>query len=132
MRFYIASSLKNIDFVRELASLLKKEGFEFTYDWTEVEGVKSIELISAIGENEKEAVKKSDFVVLLLPGGKSSHVELGIGLGLDKRVYVYSSTEESYNMVQTSTFYYVKGVDRYVGSIEGFAEYLLKKETEFM
>lgn len=132
MRFYIASSFKNIDFVRKLASLLKKEGFEFTYDWTKVEGVKSIELISAIGENEKEAVKKSDFVVLLLPGGKSSHVELGIGLGLDKRVYVYSSTEESYNMDQTSTFYYVKGVDRYVGSIEGFAEYLLKKETEFM
>ncbi|MDQ0207366.1 group-specific protein [Alkalicoccobacillus murimartini] len=99
------------------------------YDWTEGKKVHSVEQLSLIGEQEKEAVKQSDFLVLLYPAGKSSHVELGIALGLGKRIYLYSPTNEVNEIEKTSTFYHVEGVDRYIGEFEDFMQYLVGKET---
>ena len=70
MNFYIASSFQNIHEVRELARILKLEGWNHTYDWTKNERVDSYNLLSEIGKIEKQAVVESDFLVVLLPAGK--------------------------------------------------------------
>ena len=44
MKFYIASSLKNIENVRQVAENLKARGFQHTYDWTTHSNVDSITL----------------------------------------------------------------------------------------
>lgn len=130
MNFYVASSFKNKDQVRNLSSRLKLEGFYHTFDWTQNERSASLEALSTIGEEEKEAIIQSDFLVIILPAGKGSHVELGIALGLGKRIYLFSPTNEIYEYKKTTTFYHVQGVDSFVGSLDAFIAYVIKVENK--
>ncbi|WP_348775056.1 group-specific protein [Psychrobacillus sp. NEAU-3TGS] len=106
MKFYIASSLKNIEQVRYVSKRLKNKGFIHTYDWTINDNVTTLEELKVIGRKEKNAVIEADFVVVLLPAGKGSHIELGIAMGNDKKIYLYSPNNEVDNIETTSTFYH--------------------------
>lgn len=128
MRFYIASSFQNIKQVRHVANALTQKGFVHTYDWTQNEKAETLEQLRCIGEAEKQAVTTSDFVVILLPGGKGAHIELGIALALSKRLYLYSPTDELYNPSNTSTFYHVKGVNKFAGDLDEFIHFLFDNE----
>lgn len=128
MNFYIASSFENIHLVRELSATLQTKGFTHTYDWTKNGRAASYEELKQIGEEEKEAVKSSDFLVILLPAGKGSHIEFGIALGLGKRIYVFSPRKEVFGFDETSTFYYVEGVHRFAGNLEHFASFIIEQE----
>ncbi|MFD2131929.1 nucleoside 2-deoxyribosyltransferase [Pseudogracilibacillus auburnensis] len=130
MRFYIATSFTNRENVRVLSDRLKLEGYIHTYDWTQNQRANSFEELSTIGELEIEAVKNSDLLIILLPAGKGSHIELGIALGLGKRIYIYSPTNELYDFDKTSTFYHIKSVNKFVGTFDTFAENLLEQESE--
>lgn len=51
-----------------------------------------------------ESEKKSRNLLLLLPAGKSAHIESGIAFGLGKKCYVmgeYESTDTLYNIFET-------------------------------
>jgi diacylglycerol kinase family enzyme len=79
MKFYIASGLQNKEVVRDVANQLKEKGHIHTYDWTKNEHISTIEELREIGQKEKEAVLEADTVIVLLPGGKGTHIELGTG-----------------------------------------------------
>ena len=130
MKFYIASSFANVQKVREFSDELKLKGFVHTYDWTQNERANSLEDLSIIGEDEKKAVIDSDFLVVLLPAGKGSHIELGIALGAGKKVYLYSPTNEIYEYDRTSTFYHIESVDKFVGTFDSFKKYLTEREEK--
>ena len=123
MKFYIASSLKNIDQVRYVSKRLKDEGFIHTYDWTVNKNITTFEELKAIGQKEKNAVLEADFVVVLLPAGKGSHIELGIAIGHGKKVYLYSPNKEVDNIETTSTFYHLSEVEKCFGTVD----YLVNK-----
>lgn len=118
MRFYIASSFQNKNMVRYVTQKLLLKGFTHTYDWTMNQRATEPNTLNAIGEQEKNAVHNSDIFIMLHPAGKSSHVELGIALGLGKLVYIYS--QEKIDPATSSTFYYVNGVNRIFGGIDEF------------
>ncbi|WP_430789673.1 nucleoside 2-deoxyribosyltransferase [Virgibacillus flavescens] len=118
MQFYIASSFQNKDMVRYVSQKLISKGFTHTYDWTKNQQAVETESLKAIGEQEKSAVCSSDIFILLMPAGKSSHVELGMALGTGKPVYIYS--QEKLDPATASTFYYVNGVNRITGNIDRF------------
>ncbi|PEL11970.1 nucleoside 2-deoxyribosyltransferase [Bacillus sp. AFS017336] len=118
MKFYLASSLKNIELVRYVSKILIEKGFINTYDWTTNENVATLEELKVIGQEEKEAVMKADFVVVLFPAGKGSHIELGIALGSGKKVYLYSPNKEVDNFETTSTFYHLPEIEKCFGTIE--------------
>lgn len=128
MNFYIASSFKNINQVKELTARLQSKGFLNSYDWTQNERATSYEALEQIGEQELEAVANSDFLVILLPAGKGSHIEFGIALGLRKRIYVFAPAKEVFNFDVTTTFYHVDGIKRFTGEFEDFIEFLMLKE----
>ncbi|WP_270180315.1 nucleoside 2-deoxyribosyltransferase [Alkalihalobacillus sp. CinArs1] len=109
MKFYIASSFQNKAQVQELRDLLKNEGYTHTYDWTKNERATTFEELGRIGTSELDAVKESDFLIALLPGGKGTHIEIGIALGLGIPVYLYSG-EEITDPVTSSSFYHTSGV----------------------
>ncbi|WP_141505732.1 nucleoside 2-deoxyribosyltransferase [Paenibacillus luteus] len=119
MKFYVASSFKNVEVVREVARKLRDRGFTQTYDWTENKDVTTYEQLRDIGEKEKEAIIESDCMVVIYPAGKGSHVELGIALGLGKKIYLYSPDNEINNFNNTSTFYHLREVEKCSGTIEG-------------
>ncbi|MFB7140181.1 nucleoside 2-deoxyribosyltransferase [Gottfriedia sp. NPDC056225] len=130
MKFYIASSLKNIELVRYVSKILIEKGFINTYDWTTNENVATLEELKVIGQEEKEAVIKADFVVVLFPAGKGSHIELGIALGSGKKVYLYSPNKEVDNFETTSTFYHLPEVEKYFGTIEDLVESIESKSKK--
>ena len=50
---------------------------------------------------------ESDFVLVLLPGGKGTHAELGFALGCKKRVFIHSEDPMAFEVgPQTCAFYH--------------------------
>lgn len=81
-KFYIASKLENAPQVKWLAERLKAQGWEHTYDWTvhgSVQGDPT--LCQQVSEKETVGVLEADVVIVLLAGGRGTHVELGIAIG---------------------------------------------------
>lgn len=128
MRFYIASSFRNVEHVRYTAEQLVLRGHTHTYDWTRHGKATTHAELAAIGEAEMEGVIRSDVFIMMMPAGKGSHIELGIALGTGKEVWIYSESEHVYEPEQSSTFYHLPEVKRFVGTIENLIESVSKYE----
>lgn len=126
MKFYVASSFKNIESVRYVGKELIKRGYTLTYDWTRIERALTIEDLKVIGQEEKDAVTESDFIIILLPAGKGSHIEMGIALGQNKQIFLYSPNEEVNNYATTSTFYHLPEVKKCLGTLDDLLNTVLK------
>lgn len=124
MNFYVASSFHNIKQVRDVSKRLKRKGYFHTYDWTQNSRASTVEELKKIGEKEKQAIIESDVILVLLPGGKGSHVELGIALGLNKRVILYSPHNEISDFPLTTTFYHLPEVEVCTGTVEELVDYV--------
>lgn len=118
MKFYIASSLSNREPVQYVRDSLSNKGYFHTYDWTLNGRSTSLDQLREIGQKEKDAVIESDLVIVLLPGGKGTHVELGIALAHGKRIILFSENEEILDPNTTSTFYHLPEVEIFIGSID--------------
>jgi hypothetical protein len=70
----------------------------------------------------------ADFLIVLLPGGKGTHVELGIALAQHKRVYLYSANEDINDFSKTSTFYFLEEIIPYIGPLDNFINMVLENE----
>ncbi|OZM58691.1 group-specific protein [Lottiidibacillus patelloidae] len=121
-KFYVASSLKNIENVRYVSQQLINKGYIHTYDWTRNESASTLADLKEIGQQEKDAIIESDFIIVLLPAGKGSHIEFGIALGHGKRIYLYSANDDVNNFETTSTFYQLPEVEKCIGTIEELLE----------
>lgn len=89
-KIYIASSLANWSRVRGLWKTLEQYDVFPTYDWTEFgeaifgdgdvvkpEGIKSQGDLETIGWDELVGVLEADYLLVVLPGERGTHVELG-------------------------------------------------------
>lgn len=121
-KFYVASSFKNLESVRYVARQLVKKGFIYTYDWTKNERASTFEDLKVIGTEEKNAVLESDLLIVLIPAGKGSHIELGIALGQGKKIYLYSPDDQINHFETTSTFYHLPEVEKCIGTIDELIE----------
>ncbi len=122
MKFYIASSFANQEMVKKLSRLLMQKGHEQTYDWTMNSKADSAEALSTIGQLEKNAVSACDVFFILLPGGKGSHIELGLALAGEKKVFLFSETDVFSDISMSTTFYHLPEVERVIGTLEDLAE----------
>lgn len=122
MKFYIASSFANQEMVKKLSRLLMQKGHEQTYDWTMNDRADSAEALSRIGQLEKNAVSACDVFFILLPGGKGSHIELGLALAGEKKVFLFSETDVFSDISMSTTFYHLPEVERVIGTLEDLAE----------
>ena len=86
--FYIASRLENAAAVRALVAQLTSWGWVQSYDWTAHGSVQAggEARIREVALLETRGVLRADLVIVLLPGGRGTHTELGIALGSGKRV----------------------------------------------
>lgn len=71
---------------------------------------------------------EADFIVVLLPAGKGSHIEFGMALSQGMPIYLYSPNDDINNIATTSTFYHLSNVERYVGTIDMLVEKITKSE----
>lgn len=122
MKFYVASGFQNKEQVRNVSANLKKFGWHHTYDWTQNKRANTLEDLQQIGILEKEAVAEADIVIVLLPGGKGTHIELGLAIAGNKKIFLYSPDADVLNMETTSTFYHLPEVEIGTGTIESLIE----------
>lgn len=88
MKVYVATSWENRHLVNEVVAVLPGS-FELSYDWT---GHTFDDDPADVCTRDFKGVSDADFVLVLLPGGYGTHVELGIALGLGKRVIIVGET----------------------------------------
>ncbi|GKV68656.1 hypothetical protein NCCP2716_11540 [Sporosarcina sp. NCCP-2716] len=120
--------MTNIDAVRHVSRRLTDNGFVHTYDWTTNDRAVTIEDLREIGIKEKQAVINADFLVVLLPAGKGSHIEFGLALGQGKTIYLYSPDDLIDNFETTSTFYHLSNVEKCTGSIDELIDTITVKQ----
>lgn len=131
MKFYVASSFQNKEIVRVVSEKLMNNGWHHTYDWTQNNRACSLEALQKIGMLEKQAVADSDVVIVILPGGKGSHIELGMAIAWQKKTFLYSPNFEAMDMETTSTFYHLPEVQICTGSVEELISTIIRSTTEF-
>lgn len=125
MKFYIASGFQNKETVKLVSKLLREKGHHHTYDWTKNNRAETFERLTAIGEEERNGVQEADVLIALLPGGKGTHIEIGMAIGMNKPVYIYTESKIE-DPTASCTFYHINGVTMISGSIHDF----LKKIDE--
>ncbi len=92
MKYYIATSIERAPLHNLVRDDLQKLGYEITYDWTTHGSVKHTSKVrlQEVAHLESQGVLISDFVLILLPGGKGTHVELGLAIASKKKVFIHS------------------------------------------
>jgi len=121
MKFYIASKLENAEIVKRVAEVLKSAGHVHTYDWTEHGSVENEgpARIAEVAEKERSGVTAADMVIVILPGGRGTHTELGIALGREKPIIICAETDDAFQQDErTCAFYWNAEVSRVVGAID--------------
>jgi len=128
MNFYIASKLENAENVKRIANILKARGWEHTYDWTVHGSVQKCgeKRLEDVAEKEIDGVRRAEIVIILLPGGRGTHAELGAAIISGKRIFIHAYDDSFYLQDgNTCAFYWNKNVTRITG------DYLLLLEKIF-
>lgn len=137
MKYYIATSLERVEAHTQVREALNKLGHEITYDWTIHGSVKSVSItrLKEVAHLEFNGVKNADFVVVLLPGGKGTHTELGASIGYNKPVFLHASDAKFLQLGEdTCAFYHHSAVISMKCPIEDLVNYIdqyLKKNFSF-
>jgi nucleoside 2-deoxyribosyltransferase len=116
MKFYVGSGMKNCELVNYYAKLLKENGWEQTYDWVKnvSDDISKDDMIK-YASLESQGIVDSDVVIILLPAGRGAHIELGMAMALNKKIFLCSATTEEFNIENTVAFYELSKVTQLVG-----------------
>lgn len=131
MQFYIGSGLKNSEQVDDYAKILKENGWKQTYSWTQaIRNERTIEGLIEYAELEQQGVAEADVVIILLPAGRGTHVELGMALAFHKRIYLCAETENEFCLDNTVNFYQLPAVVRLTGTADENLREILHREED--
>lgn len=121
MRYYIATKLARHTAHNEVRDELDRDGWACTYDWTRHGSVKDQgkARIRQVAAAETRGVLEADVVIVLLPGGRGTHAELGMALAAGKPVILHSETGEEFeDGASTCAFYWHPLCRRVVCGVE--------------
>lgn len=127
MNIYVASGLENRARAAMLISCIEDCGHRITYDWTKHGDVrdKGEDAMCATACNEVEGVANAELLIVLLPGGKGTHTELGIALATraHKRIWMWSEDTAVFGGGSaTCVFYHHPAIERLSCSFEALQE----------
>ncbi len=118
MKFYLASGLENVTSAHFFRDALVSAGHTQTYDWTThgSAGTHGIERIRQVAAAELKGVLDADFVLVVLPGGRGTHFEMGAAYTAGKPIFVYAP---KMNLISahpdTCAFYHLPNVQTFSG-----------------
>jgi len=127
MNFYIGSGMKNCELVNYYAKILKENDWNQTYNWVEnINDDVSIEDMTAYAKLESQGIIDSDVVIILLPAGRGAHIELGMALALNKKIFLCSETQEEFSIENTVAFYGLPNIIQLIGTADDNIMKILK------
>jgi nucleoside 2-deoxyribosyltransferase len=115
MNYYIATKLENHAEHNRLRDALSALGHRCTYDWTHHGPVygSGLERVREIAQLEMRGVLDADALIMLWPGGRGTHVELGAAIAAGKPCVIVSDVEGHHvASPETCAFYHHPCVTR--------------------
>lgn len=103
--FYVSSRKDRSKHADELSQALQSHGWERTFVWTD-QGDATREAHAALAEAELAGIRAADVLIVLLPGGFGTHVEIGAALALGKKVILHSPDQETLEAPYRCVFHY--------------------------
>ncbi len=88
-RFYLATRKDRGQQAEPLLEALKAQGWERTFVWT-AQDEASTHGYAEVALKELAGVREADVLIVLLPGGYGTHVEIGAALALGKPVILHA------------------------------------------
>lgn len=117
-KIYIGSKFKNANKVNELTNAFEKLDVINAYNWAaNIKEEETKEDLIDFAKKEMNAIKDADDVIFLLPLGKGSHIELGMALAYNKKIYLVSNDKNDFDN-NTVNFYEMDGIKKIVVSDE--------------
>src|SRR5215471_706926 len=108
-RYYLATKKTRAAEAAEIEKALKARGWERTYNWTGEEG-KGLEDYAKIAVAELKGIRQADVIIVQLPGGYGTHVEIGAALALGKPVILHAPDQKTLETPYPCVFHYHPGV----------------------
>ena len=118
IRVYLIGSLRNREAVQQVAARLRDNAYEVFDDWLapgpeaddywkeyeEARGRSYEQALKGwaakqIFEFDSYHIQRSDIGILVMPCGKSGHIELGVMIGLGKRSYVLMDKPDRWDVM---------------------------------
>lgn len=95
MTVYVATKLANVEKARECVRLFKEAKINISYEWMTHGSLHeaSPEQRAEFAKKEVEGARTCDILVAILPGGRGTHCEIGVALGLKKPVILVVEDE---------------------------------------
>lgn len=114
-RFYLATQKDRSAQAEPLLQALKAKGWERTFDWSEHDANPDGYHETALAEIA--GVREADVLIVLLPGGYGTHVEIGAALALGKPVIIHAPDRQTLNTPYPCIFHYHPGVQLLISEV---------------
>jgi nucleoside 2-deoxyribosyltransferase len=108
-RFFLSTRKDRSAEANSLSAALKDRGWERTFEWKDEDG-EGTESHAAIAVAELKGVRDADVLVVLLPGGYGTHVEIGAALALGKPIVLHAPDRKTLETPYICVFHYHPGV----------------------
>jgi nucleoside 2-deoxyribosyltransferase len=115
-KFYLATRKDRAAQAEKLLEALKCQGWERTFTWAG-EDKAGVEEYPELALAELAGVYEADVLIVLLPGGYGTHVEIGAALALGKPVILHAPDEKTLNTPYPCVFHYHPGVKLLVSEV---------------
>jgi nucleoside 2-deoxyribosyltransferase len=104
-RFYLATRKDRAAQAAPLLEALRAHGWERTLTWTDQDhgGIPGYTKTAMV---ELQGVREADVLIVLLPGGYGTHVEIGAALALGKPVILHAPDRETLETPYPCIFHY--------------------------
>ncbi|MEG1560236.1 MAG: hypothetical protein RRY79_05540 [Clostridia bacterium] len=126
MRFFIASNTANHGRVIMLAKIMEKLGHINTMP-VSTESIRESEgALSQASYSEVQAIRDTEFFLLMLPGSREAQTELGIALSsrYGKRIIIWSETGNEFAVDDACIYYYHPSIMRMVFSFSELIQFI--------
>jgi nucleoside 2-deoxyribosyltransferase len=104
-RFYLATRKDRATEAATIVAGLKALGWERTFDWSNRQD-DSIAGYCDTAVAELAAVRAADALLVLLPGGYGTHVEIGVALALDIPIIIHAPDRKALETPYPCVFHY--------------------------
>lgn len=115
MKYYLGTSRSRVKDHHAVRDALNLIGHEISYDWTAHGNEKpsTKERLQEIAILDLRGVELADFLIVLLPGGGGTHLEIGFAIASGKKIFLHSEDPGLFELgPQANAFYHHPDVAR--------------------
>jgi nucleoside 2-deoxyribosyltransferase len=98
-----------------LQAALEAAGWKRTFTWHDAQG--GTNDYAATASAELAGVREADVLVVLLPGGYGTHVEIGAALALDKPIVIHAPNRATLETPYLCVFHYHANVELFISEV---------------